>query len=205
MDPYSISKLSAKYQFCAIYTADNKDGKVTGGGYFFAAGYFFARHRGRAVPGHVVLALCLPGLCPICAKIRFQHAVILESALWTSFNVLSRPKLNQCLPILRQFSQLFQISTLQKEWRRMLWRVRSKCCDSSKYCGGGPLRPGTRLKNILWNVYVHVCIQSLIQQHTLLILLICMSMTLCYESTIAFMCQPMALFEYNCNPLQGTS
>ena len=42
------------------------------------------------------------------------------------------------------------------------------------------------------------CIQSLIQQHTLLILLICMSMTLCYESTIAFMCQPMAVFEYNC-------
>ena len=29
-DPYSISKLSAKYQFCAIHTADNTDGKVTG-------------------------------------------------------------------------------------------------------------------------------------------------------------------------------
>ena len=28
----SISKLSAKYQFCAIHTADNTDGKVTGGG-----------------------------------------------------------------------------------------------------------------------------------------------------------------------------
>ena len=31
-DPYTISKLSAKYQFCAIHTADNTDGKVTGGG-----------------------------------------------------------------------------------------------------------------------------------------------------------------------------
>ena len=40
-----MGKLSAKYQFCAIHTADNTDGKVTGGGYFFAAGYIFARHR----------------------------------------------------------------------------------------------------------------------------------------------------------------
>ena len=32
LDPYSISKLSAKYQFCAIHTADNTDGEVTGGG-----------------------------------------------------------------------------------------------------------------------------------------------------------------------------
>ena len=29
---YSISKLSAKFQFCAIHTADNTDGKVTGCG-----------------------------------------------------------------------------------------------------------------------------------------------------------------------------
>ena len=29
---YTISKLSAKYQFCTIHTADNTDGKVTGGG-----------------------------------------------------------------------------------------------------------------------------------------------------------------------------
>ena len=30
MVPYAISKLSAKYQFCAIHTADNiiRDGKV---------------------------------------------------------------------------------------------------------------------------------------------------------------------------------
>ena len=38
MDPYSISKLSAKYQLCAIHTADNTDGKVTGGGKNFTAG-----------------------------------------------------------------------------------------------------------------------------------------------------------------------
>ena len=68
MDPYSISKLSAKYQFCAIYTADNTDGKVTGGGYFFG-GYFFARHRGRAV------SLYLPYVCldsVPCAKIQIS-------------------------------------------------------------------------------------------------------------------------------------
>ena len=28
MDPYTISKLSAKYLFCAIHTTDNTDGKV---------------------------------------------------------------------------------------------------------------------------------------------------------------------------------
>ena len=28
-DPYTMGKLSAKYQFCAIHTADNTDGKVT--------------------------------------------------------------------------------------------------------------------------------------------------------------------------------
>ena len=28
-DPYSIGKLCVKYQFCAIHTADNTDGKVT--------------------------------------------------------------------------------------------------------------------------------------------------------------------------------
>ena len=28
-DPYTISKLSGKNQFCAIHTADNTDGKVT--------------------------------------------------------------------------------------------------------------------------------------------------------------------------------
>ena len=33
------------YQFCAIHTADNTDGKVTGGGKFFVAGNFFALHR----------------------------------------------------------------------------------------------------------------------------------------------------------------
>ena len=37
-EPYSISKLSAKYQFCAIHTADNTDGKVTGGGIIFHGG-----------------------------------------------------------------------------------------------------------------------------------------------------------------------
>ena len=44
-DPYSISKLSAKYQFCAIHTADNTDGEITGGGYYFATGYILARQR----------------------------------------------------------------------------------------------------------------------------------------------------------------
>ena len=44
-DPNTISKLSAKYQFCAIHTADNTDGEVTAGGYFFAGGYIFALHR----------------------------------------------------------------------------------------------------------------------------------------------------------------
>ena len=28
-DPYTMGKLSAKYQFCEIHTADNTDGKVT--------------------------------------------------------------------------------------------------------------------------------------------------------------------------------
>ena len=44
-DPYSIGKLSAKYQFCAIQTADNTDGKVTGGGKNFTAGRNLSRHR----------------------------------------------------------------------------------------------------------------------------------------------------------------
>ena len=52
-----ISKLSAKYQFCAIHTAENTDGIVTGGGYFFAAGYIFALHRYRpgASAGYIIL------------------------------------------------------------------------------------------------------------------------------------------------------
>ena len=33
MDPDSIGKLCAKYQLCAIHTADNTDGKVTMGEY----------------------------------------------------------------------------------------------------------------------------------------------------------------------------
>ena len=45
MDPYTISKLSAKYQFCPIHTADNTDGKVTGGGKNFTAGNFLPLHR----------------------------------------------------------------------------------------------------------------------------------------------------------------
>ena len=40
-----MGKLSAKYQFCAIHTADNTDGKVTGGGKMFTAGNFLSRHR----------------------------------------------------------------------------------------------------------------------------------------------------------------
>ena len=51
MDPYSISKLSAKYQFCAIHTADNTDGKVTGGGKNFTAGRKLSRHRYGQVSG----------------------------------------------------------------------------------------------------------------------------------------------------------
>ena len=33
-----MSKLSAKYKLCAIYTADNTDGEVTAGFFFFAGG-----------------------------------------------------------------------------------------------------------------------------------------------------------------------
>ena len=42
---YDISKLSAKYQFCTIHTADNTDGKVTGGGKNFTAGRNLPLHR----------------------------------------------------------------------------------------------------------------------------------------------------------------
>ena len=44
-DPYTISKISAKYQLCAIHTADNTDGKVTGGGKKFTAGRNLSRPR----------------------------------------------------------------------------------------------------------------------------------------------------------------
>ena len=44
-----ISKLSAKYQFCAIHTADNTYGNVTGGGKNFTAGRNLPLHRGRAM------------------------------------------------------------------------------------------------------------------------------------------------------------
>ena len=44
-----ISKLSAKYQFCAIHTADNTDGKVTGGGKNVTAGRNLPLQRVRHV------------------------------------------------------------------------------------------------------------------------------------------------------------
>ena len=37
------------YQFCAIHTADNTDGKVTGGGKIFVAGKIFALHRNHGL------------------------------------------------------------------------------------------------------------------------------------------------------------
>ena len=52
--PYTISKLSAKYQFCAIHTADNTDGNVTGGGKNFTAGRKLPLHRYRICHSHPV-------------------------------------------------------------------------------------------------------------------------------------------------------
>ena len=52
-----ISKLSAKYQFCAIHTADNTDGNVTGGGKNFTAGRNLPLDRARRqalAQGHVI-------------------------------------------------------------------------------------------------------------------------------------------------------
>ena len=40
-----ISKLSAKYQFCAIHTADNTDGKSHGRGIRFHGGIKITVHR----------------------------------------------------------------------------------------------------------------------------------------------------------------
>ena len=42
---FDLGKLSAKYQFCTIHTADNTDGKVTGGGTNFTAGRNLSRQR----------------------------------------------------------------------------------------------------------------------------------------------------------------
>ena len=50
-DPYTISKLSAKYQFCAIHTADNTDGKSHGRWTKFHGGKKLPRHR-YPVPGN---------------------------------------------------------------------------------------------------------------------------------------------------------
>ncbi len=46
------------YQFCAIHTADNTDGKVTGGGKIFVAGKIFALHRIKVArgPWHILSA-----------------------------------------------------------------------------------------------------------------------------------------------------
>ena len=40
-DPYTISKVSAKYQFCAIHTEDNTDGKNM---IFFLFGYTYKKY-----------------------------------------------------------------------------------------------------------------------------------------------------------------
>ena len=73
------SKLSAKYQFCAIHTADNTDGKVTGGGKNFTAGKKIITTTGQTrCRSTALLLLLLPILCRAASSAAYSHTGDLE-------------------------------------------------------------------------------------------------------------------------------